>query len=126
MRIFYSSDGDPMVLDKETSLQALAFALREFLASRKLEREFAGDTNGDSQPYSEFLPGLRVHSASVAGAECRLSSDRWLELRASPAELDQLCRSIQKLKNGDHTHLYSSPVSVIFQADDSWPGFDDG
>jgi len=126
MRIFYSSQGDPMVLDREASLHAFALALRDFLAGRGVEREFAADTDGDSQPYTELLPGLRVQSAGLANAECRLSHDRWLELRAGFTDLDQLCRNIQNLKNGDHTHLYCSPVSLIFQADDSWPGFGEG
>lgn len=107
-------------------MRAFALALREFLDRCEVDCDFAADTHGEPELYSEFLPGRRVCTANVVDAECRLLPDRWLELRARPAELDQLSRNIQKLKNGGHTHLYSSPVSLIFQADDSYPGFDEG
>lgn len=127
MRIFYSSSGgDPMLLDREEALHALATELREFAAGRRASGAFTAERNGSPEPYTEFLCGIRVQRADGGSPELYLANDRWLELRASGAELEKLCRNVARLKNGDHTHLYSGPISLIVEADDSWPGFDEG
>lgn len=127
MRIFYDSrSGDPMVLDREAALHGLALKLRELATGAHLDGAFAAETNGSPQPYAEFLPGLRVQKVMGDYPECHLDKDRWLELRASQGDLEKLCQSLERLQNGGHAHLYSSPISLMFEADDSWPGFDEG
>jgi len=126
MRIFYDSrNGDPMVLDREAALHGLARELRKFAADARLDEVFMAETNGSPKPYAEFLSGLRVQKVRGDYPECHLAKDRWLELRANQAGLEKLCQSLERLQNGGHTHLYSCPIPLIFEADDSWPGFDE-
>lgn len=127
MRIFYSSScGDPMLLDKEEALHALASELREFAAGRRVSGAFIAEMDGSPEPYTAFLCGIRVQRTDGGTPELSLASDRWLELCASGADLEKLCHNVARLKNGDHTHLYFSPISLIVEADDSWPGFNEG
>jgi hypothetical protein len=53
-----------------------------------------------------------------------LTQDRWLELRASRDALEDLCGRMERLRNGDHAHLYSGSIGLIVEADDTWPGID--
>ena len=117
MRIFYSSNsGDPMLLDQEEGLHWLADELRAMVAVRD-GRTFAADIGGSPAPYDELLQGLRVRRLSAGPTMCHIAEDRWLDLQVSDADLDQLCRNLEGLHNGDHTHLYSNPISLIFEAD---------
>jgi hypothetical protein len=126
MRIFYDSrNSDPMVLDREAALHGFARELRKLAADARIDEVFTAETDGNPEPYTEFLPGLRVHKVREDCPECHLAKDRWLELQANQADLEKLCQRLERLQNGEHTHLYSSPISLIFEADDSWPGFDE-
>ena len=118
MHIFYSSNsGDPMVLDQEEGLHRLADELRAMIAIRA-GRTFAADIGGSPAPYDEVLQGLRVSKLSAGPTACHIAEDRWVDLQVSDADLDHLCRNLERLRNGDHTHLYSNPISLIFEADD--------
>jgi hypothetical protein len=120
MGIFYDSgSGDPMVLDRKAALHGLARELRKLATDARLDEVFTAETNGSPEPYAEFLPGLRVQKVMRDYPECHLAKDRWLELRASQADLEKLCQNLERLQNGEHTHLYSSPISLVFEADDS-------
>jgi hypothetical protein len=117
MRIFYSSNsGDPMLLDQEEGLHWLADELRAMVAVRD-GRTFAADIGGSPAPYDELLQGLRIRRLSAGPTRCHIAEDRWLDLRVCDVDLDQLCRNLEGLHNGDHTHLYSDPISLIFEAD---------
>jgi hypothetical protein len=121
MRIFYSSSsGDPMLLDREEGLHRLADELRAMVADRD-GRTFAADIGGTPVPYDELLQGLRVRRLDAGPTECHVAEDRWLDLQISDADVDQLCRDLERLRNGAHTHLYSNPISLIFEADDIQP-----
>jgi hypothetical protein len=116
MRIFYSSNsGHPMLLDREEEMHWLADELRAIVAG-KAGRAFAADTGGSPAPYDELLQGLRVRGLSAGPAACHIAEDRWIDLQLSDADLDQLCRNLERLRNGHHTHLYSNSVSLIFEA----------
>jgi len=127
MRIFYNhSAGDPMLLDREEALHAFATELREFAAGRRVSGAFSAETDGSPDPYTAFLCGIRVQRVDGGSPELYLANDRWLELQACVADLEKLCLNVAQLKNGDHTHLYANPISLIVEADDSWPGFNEG
>jgi len=116
MRIFYSSNsGDPMLLVREEGLHRLADELRAIMA-RRATGAFAADMGGSPAPYDELLQGVRVRRLSAGPAACHIAEDRWLDLHVSDADLDHLCRNLERLRNGYHTHLYSNPVSLIFEA----------
>ena len=117
MRIFYSPDGsDPMLLDTKAGLWALHEKLQGFLSSPVASAQFAAEIDRSPDPYDEFLPGLRLRKGEGA-ARLTLDADRWLTLEGSAAELaDCVKRFLIKQENG-HTHLYTTPVSLIIEAD---------
>jgi hypothetical protein len=123
MRIFYADDSDPMLLDREVELHVLAQEMSAFLEAGGGFAEFRAEMAGDPAPYSEFLPGLRVHKAVDGPPGFEIAADRWLELTASPEDLGMLCAKLARATDGGHTHFYAGPVSLILEADDSWPGF---
>lgn len=115
-----------MLLDREEALHAFASELQEFASGRRVTGMFAAEMNGSPEPYTAFLSGIRVQRTDGGSPELYLANDRWLELRACVADLEKLCGNIARLKNGEHTHLYSGPISLIVEADDTWPGFNEG
>lgn len=125
MRIFYSETGDPMLLGRESELQAFARELRALLADAATGAEFPADVSGDPSPYSEFLAGLRIQKAVNCDPKLRICDDRWLELTLTSESLERLCSSLAHVENGGHTHLYAAPLSLILEADGSWSGFNE-
>jgi hypothetical protein len=123
MRIFSSTTGDPMLLDREGGLHTLGSELREFVGSSFGARSFSAETTGSAEPYTEFLYGLRVEKLEGGVPKARVADDRWLELKASASDLEGLCERLAKLRNGEHTHFHAAPVSLVLEADDTWPGF---
>ena len=125
MRIFYSETGDPMLLDREAGLRTLSDQLRAFLTGAQARAAFPADVGGDPSPYSEFLPGLRVQKVADGPPMLRIGRDRWLELTLTSEDLEHLCSGVAVVNHGGHTHLYAAPLSLIFEADSSWPGFNE-
>ncbi|MBU1354115.1 MAG: hypothetical protein KKB95_19795 [Gammaproteobacteria bacterium] len=121
MRIFSSEVGDPMLLDNEEGLRAFGSELEAFLASAASAHSFPSHTSGGAEPYAQFLEGLRVEKVELLAPELQIGEDRWLALKASVPELVQLRERIGVLQDGDHTHLYASPISLVVEADDTWP-----
>lgn len=119
MRIFFSEDGDPMLLDTRAGLRELQQRVMSLANSLGNCDSFPAKAAGNPEPYSEFLRGLRV---DVVDGETQLilAPDRWLELRASPAELKVLCHQLSVDEDGAHNHWYTVPVSLVIEADDSW------
>ena len=109
-----------MLLDTRVGLNELHqrfLSLADSLGNRK---SFAAEVTGDPAPYTEFLKGLRV-GVFEGETELVLASDRWLELRAAPSELILLSDQLLVDEDGAHNHWYTCPVSLIIEADDSWP-----
>jgi hypothetical protein len=125
MRIFYSETGDPMLLDRETGLRELANHLSAFLGGAETRAAYPAEVDGDPTPHTEFLAGLRVEKVADGQPMLRISNDRWLELTLTPEDLKRLCSKVAVLDDGRHTHLYAAPLSLIFEADSSWPGFNE-
>ena len=121
MRIFNSPTGDPMLLGTESQLLALHAKFDAFAKSSEADAAFSAETSGSPSPYSEFLRGIRV-AKTIGEARLSISSDRWLEFSASR---EDVCRFRDKLlvKESDgHIHWYCQPVSLIIEADSTWPG----
>lgn len=118
MRIFSGEDGDPMLLDTRQGLSALHEVFNQFLVSRAPTAAFEARTTGDPEPYREFLRGLRVSKGGPP--ELRLSPDKWLELSGSLEDLSSFCQQLLITEDGAHHHWYSSPVSLIIEADDDY------
>jgi hypothetical protein len=119
MHIFYSSGcGDPVLLDNVQGFYRLAQELRMMAAGANLDVAFAAEISRSPAPYAELLAGLRVRRLSVGHTSCSLGLDRWIELRISQGDLEKLCLNLERLRDCDHTHLYSKPLSLIFEADE--------
>ncbi len=116
MLIFSSSVGDPMLLDSKRGLRELHKMVEQFIESSEQEASFRAITTGDPSPYEEFLGGLRVVKGTDS-THLSFSNDRWLVLSASPDDLAVFNKSLLVEKDGDHNHWYSSPVSLIIEAD---------
>jgi hypothetical protein len=119
MRIFSSEYGDPMLLDSREGLTALHDVFNEFLASSAPTAVFEARTDGNPDPYRKFLRGLRVFKDDRR-AELLLSVDKWLELYGSLRELRSFGDLLVVAEDGAHHHWYSSPVSLIIEADDDY------
>jgi hypothetical protein len=126
MLIFYSkTGGDPMLLDSAERLREFDRDFRHFVESSSQEMSFPAIATGDPAPYSEFLGGLRVVKYQGATQLC-LAADRWLELRGSAQELLLLAKALSDLEVGNHHHWYTSPLSLIIEADDWRAGCESG
>jgi hypothetical protein len=123
MRIFNSQSGDPMMLDTVQGLKEFRRRFADFLASGEATTAFVAETSGSPEPYEEFLSGLRVRKAESDPELC-LADDNWLELSAQPKELGTFQEALSVESDGDHNHYYCSPVSLIIEADESWPGWE--
>jgi hypothetical protein len=126
MRIFHSDASDPMLLDRQVGLHALANKLRAFLDGAVGSAQFRAEQTGDPAPYSEVLAGLRVLRAPSGAPGLQIANDRWLELTAPPEDLEMLYANLADVTDGGHIHFYACPVSLILEADNAWPGFGEG
>ncbi len=107
-----------MLIDAARGLQALAQQIETFLASPSASASFAAETSDDTAPYDELLLGLRVNKGS--GQQLTISDDRWLELNASPTHILSFAGLLREPIEGDHRHLYSTPVSLIVEEGEPW------
>ena len=117
MRIFNAAVGDPMLLDSAQGVRLRHQRLAEFLNSGAQEASCPALTKGDPAPYTEFLLGLRLRT-DAQSSELRIADDRWLELKAPAAELQKFAQKLLGFTDDGHHHWYSSPVSLIIEADD--------
>ena len=106
-----------MLLDSVQGLRELRKQFEHFLSSSEVEVSFQAITASDPAPYEELLGGLRVTKND--GHNClTFSEDRWLLLSASSTVLSEFSNNLLVEKDGEHNHWYSSPVSLIIEADD--------
>jgi hypothetical protein len=117
MQIFNSDVGDPMLSDSVPGLEELQRRFIRFLASDAERASFPARMDGNPEPYKEFLGGLRVRK-DLHTSQLHISLDRWLELAGPLAELQQFAKLLAAPTNGNHGHWYSTPVSLIIEADD--------
>jgi len=108
-----------MLLDTQAALKAIHQELRAFLASSAKTADFPAATDGSPEPYSEFLCGLRLIKGA-GEARLTLGSDRWLVLEGSVVELGECASKFLVEEEDGHTHLYTTPVSLIIEADSTW------
>ncbi len=112
-----------MLLDTVEGLRSFIGQFTEFLASGEVSAAFSAETSGSPEPYEEFLKGLRVEKTE-GEPKLFLAEDKWLDLSAQPTELGVFKEKLLVESDGDHNHYYCSPVSMIIEADESWPGWE--
>jgi len=124
MKIFNSPNGDPMLLDTFQGMAEFRKEFKAFVSSSAQNMSFAADTTGNPEPYTEFLKGLRVHK-SKGETTLTITKDKWLELLSGVNGLNELESQLDLEKDGDHNHFYSTPVSLIIEVNESWPGWNE-
>ena len=105
-----------MLLDTEQGLRDLHSRLLLFVDGGTTEAEFPALTHASPDPYDEFLPGLRLIKTS-SEARLDVANDRWLELSGSSTELRECAKKFVVSEEQGHRHLYTSPLSLIIEAD---------
>jgi hypothetical protein len=86
MRIYYSQDTGPMLLETGVNLDLLQGRLSTFLTSEIESDSVPAETAHSPAPYHEFLGGLRIQKTQ-GQVMLSLAEDRWLELTGSEANL---------------------------------------
>ena len=127
MRIFYSSDSDPMLLDTGAELNALHLRLNDFLTSSEMSISLPAETTLSPAPYQEFLCGLRLKK-SQGLVMLTLTQDRWLELAGSEDNLAKYVSHFKfdKPEEDDHhhtdngEHMARGTLRLIVEADSTW------
>lgn len=119
MRIFHSSIGDTMLLDSPEGLHNLHAAINRFIGSSSLVASYPAISTGNPAPYSAFLLGLRIRKDETSRLE--YADDGWLDLSGTVSDLSELLECFSEVNDGEHKHWYSNPVSLIIEADNSWP-----
>lgn len=111
-----------MLLDTVQGMEEFKKEFTKYVLSSEKYASFEAQTTGQPDPYEEFLNGLRVQK-SKESTQLRISEDKWLELVASKIGLEELKLRLEIDEDGDHDHFYCSPVSLIIEVDESWPGW---
>jgi len=124
MRIFNAHDGDPMLMSTRQGMAELKKKFKSFVLSPDENASFNAETTGSPEPYEEFLRGLRIKK-SKGPAQLRITEDKWLEFLGGEGALAEFELRLGVEKDGDHSHFYSSPISLIIEVDESWPGWDE-
>ena len=106
-----------MLLDSVQGLRELHKKFEDFLSSPEDKASFKAVTNSNPAPYEELIGGLRV-TKDESSNNLAFSKDRWLVLSASPMVLSDFSKNLLIQNDGDHNHWYSSPVSLIIEADE--------
>ena len=116
-----------MLLDSGTELNALHERLAGFLASAESNMSIPAQVSLSSEPYQQFLPGLRIEKTQDLVC-LRLADDGWLETSGSNAHLSKYVSHFrfEPPDEDGHHHpdnaYYMAPGSLrlIIEADSTW------
>ena len=105
MKIFFSSHGDPMLLDSLAGMNSIYERLKLFLASAEKVIEIASSPGGKPDPYEELLCGIRVEKGE-GPLNLSLTNNRWLHLIGSSGNLDRYIKyfKFREDEGGNHHH----------------------
>jgi hypothetical protein len=127
MRIFYSHEHTPMLLDTAATLNILHQQLLSFLTSSLKKISITAEVSLNPAPYDMFLNGLRVEKTQ-GSIMLRLSQDHWLELTGSEANLAKYVSHFHfgNIEDNDHHHpdngnyMSTGSLRLIIEADSTW------
>lgn len=105
MRIFYSADSDPMILDSVENLNEIYNELVEFTGSEKQDIKISAIVKGNPEPYTEFLPYIEL-SKTEGKILVKFSEERGLVITGSTANLIKYIEAFRfsSDENGNHHH----------------------
>jgi hypothetical protein len=127
MRILYSSQSNPMIVDSVGGLNELHERLLEFLATDQRVLRVETAVSGSAAPYDEFLSGLVIEKAD-GPILVALGQNRVLTIRGSAENLSIYAKyfRFRADEDGSHHHpeyvscsgyMASGTLSVIIEAD---------
>jgi len=128
MKIFYSPDSNPMLLDSVEGMNKLHKELVSFLSSEQKQKKFEAETSGNPQPYEEFLCYLDILK-SKGPINLSFTKDRGLFLEGSKENLEKYISHFQfePDEDGSHHHpdnslekdyIAKGTLGLIIEADD--------
>lgn len=123
MRIFYSADSDPMILDSVKNLNEIYKELVEFTESEIQKVKINAIVKGSPEPYSEFLPYIELWK-SEGKVLVKFSENRGLIITGSTANLIKYIEAFRfgADEDGNHHHPEFELVNEnSFSMDGLWP-----
>ena len=103
MRIFFSSDSEPMILDSVSNLNKTYAILQDFLNSEESTLKIKTIASGSPEPYSEFLTFLKFKKTH-GKISVKLSEERGLIIAGSKNNLFKYIKTFIFKKDGEHNH----------------------
>ena len=113
-----------MLMSTRLGMAKFKKQFKAFVLSSVESASFDAEISGNPEPYDEFLNGLRIKKSN-GPAQLRITEDKWLEFMGNIDALNELEMRLGVENDGEHSHFYSSPVSLIIEVDESWPGWDE-
>jgi hypothetical protein len=110
MRIFFSQQSDPMLLDSLEGMKDTYRRLTDFLSSPQAELTVAAERTGSPAPHDVFLPGLRIKKGD-GPIHLRLTDDGYLSLTGSLENLSRYISSFEFDSNGEGKHHHPDYVT---------------
>ncbi len=103
MRIFYSANYDPMILDSVKNLNRIHQELARFIESEITKVRIGAISQGDPEPYSEYLPYIEF-AKSEGKVTVHFSEDRGLLISGSTAHLKKYIEAFRFRADEDGNH----------------------
>ncbi len=123
MRIFYSIDSDPMILDSVSNLNGIYLDLAEFLGGREKTKRIDAIKNGSPEPYSEFLSYIEFRK-SQGKLPVQFGESRGLLISGSIENLTKYIEAFEfeESEDGNHHHLEFSLINENnYEMSGLWP-----
>ncbi len=112
MRIYYTPNSAPMVLDSLSGMTATHESLISFLKSDQSSIFLAADTSGSAEPYSHLLTGLYIIKSN--GPIClTLAEDQQLRLEGSVDNLRLYVEYFKFTEKEDEEGRHHHPEYVL-------------
>jgi len=109
MRIYFSPDETPILLDSLKAMESLYRRLESFLDSGEECIRLQAEQWGDPEPYEEFLGGLEILK-SEGPVTLIMTPNRWLELKGA---IPNLKRYVSYFRfEEDNTHHDPAKVNL--------------
>jgi hypothetical protein len=103
MRIYFSPDQTPVLLDSLMAMESLHRRLDSFLDSGEDSIRLQAEQWGDPDPYEEFLGGLEIRK-SEGPLTLGLTANRWLELKGALRNLKRYVSHFRFEQDNCHHH----------------------
>jgi c-di-GMP-related signal transduction protein len=124
MRIFYSPDSEPMILDSIENLNKTFSVLKEFLESKDEQYKIAAITSGNPEPYVKFLPYIEFMKINGAKISINFSGNQGITVKGDKRLLLKYIESFKFDHDENTCHHHpelSFKISEYFQSNDISP-----